>query len=211
MVKDFLKKTFVAKIWRYYCRTRSAYIDKYLVPPYEEKRVILLEYKRKFRSAVFIETGTFLGDSVAMFLKDFDAIYSFELSKELALRAEIRFKDEPHVRIINADSGKELRSLTASIDKPTLFWLDGHYSSEFFVGNDFIRTARGEKDTPIVEELNAILTSGIKENVILIDDARCFNGTNDYPSLRELKKLIYTLAPTVKVKIRRDIIRITPV
>jgi len=210
MIKKILKKTFIGGLWKYYRRLRVAYTEKYVIPPYKEKRAILLDYKNKFGLRVFIETGTFLGDTVAMFLDDFETIYSFELSTELALKARERFKAQQHVHIINADSGKELGAVIASIDKPCLFWLDGHYSSEFFIGEEFIRTAKGEKNTPIIEELSAILKHGIKDHVILIDDARCFNGKYDYPALDELKRIIYELNPSLDVKVKRDIIRITP-
>jgi hypothetical protein len=52
-----------------------------------------------------------------------------------------------------------------------LFWLDGHFCGGV--------SAHGDKGTPILEELNLILSHRVKEHVILIDDARLFNGTFD--------------------------------
>ena len=70
-----------------------------------------------------------------------------------------------------------------------MFWLDGHYSSEFMVGDELIKTARTDKDTPIVEELDAILGTS-PEHVILIDDARGFDGLGDYPSIGSIKRKV---------------------
>ena len=50
-------------------------------------------------------------------------------------------------------------------------------------------TAKGSKFCPIYEELNAIFTS-IDKHCLLIDDARLFNGADDYPTLDELKGFI---------------------
>ena len=51
--------------------------------------------------------------------------------------------------MIQGDSGIELMNLAARIDQPSLFWLDGHYSAE--------ETAKGDKETPVIEELQHIL------------------------------------------------------
>lgn len=91
--------------------------------------------------------------------------------------------------------------LLKEISKPTLFWLDGHYSSGI--------TASAETHTPISAELQAILIHSVKEHVILIDDARCFNGTNDYPHLDELLRIIREEG-SYSAEVSADIIRLTP-
>ena len=72
--------------------------------------------------------------------------------KTSANKAIKRFADDKNVRILQGDSGKELPSLIDGVEEPVLFWLDGHYSSEFFVKDEYIRTAKGEKNTPIEKE-----------------------------------------------------------
>jgi hypothetical protein len=44
--------------------------------------------------------------------------------------------------------------------------------------------------------------------VILIDDARCFTGENDYPTLDELKSFVAERKPNHKFSVEHDIIRI---
>ncbi len=196
--------------WKKIKLTYAATRDKIIIPPYEGKRNINLYYKNKFGLNVFIETGTFLGDTIEMFKNDFKQLISFELSRDLAEKATQRFVDQHNVRIVHGDSGKLLPAFLQEIKEPCLFWLDGHYSSEFFIGGEYIVTAKGDKNTPIIAELNAILSHPVKRHVILIDDARCFTGKNDYPTISELKKLIAESHSNLSLKVKRDIIRITP-
>lgn len=147
-----------------------------------------------------IETGTFLGEMVKNVKDDFNKIYTIELDKELYHRANNKFKGYKKINVLQGNSSKILPDLLKNIQKPSLFWLDAHYSG--------ILTARGEKNTPIREELNTIISHGIDSHVILIDDARCFTGNNDYLTIKEIKNKIVN--HTHKIKIENDIIRIVP-
>jgi len=209
MIKELLKKTFLIRLWNGYNRLKNLYVNRYIIPSYEQKRSILLHYRNLENITVFIETGTFLGDTIHTFRNDFETLVSFELSSELASKATKRFEDYSHIQIITGDSGELLPNVLKKFSKPCLFWLDGHYSSEFFIGAEFIKTAKGKKDTPIIEELTAILHHPIKKHVILIDDARCFNGENDYPTISEIKKFVKSIRPECQIGVKRDIIRIT--
>ena len=58
-------------------------------------------------------------------------------------------------------------------------------------------TAKGQVDTPIVQEMKCILNHKMAENhVTLIDDARCFTGENDYPTLETLERIIRKVRPS---------------
>jgi hypothetical protein len=89
------------------------------------------------------------------------------------------------------------------LDQPALFWLDGHYSSG--------ETAKGDKDTPIYEELKHILNFPGQGHVIVIDDARCFGNAPDYPDIEELSGFVRSRWPEVNIVVQDDSIRITPV
>jgi hypothetical protein len=132
----------------------------------------------------------------------FDQLYSIELSTELYKKAKKRFKAEQHIELICGDSGLELMNIMNKIDQPALFWLDGHYSAGV--------TAKGEKDTPIYEELNQILSSKDKGHVIIIDDARCFGTDPNYPSIKELIDFIKSIRINLDIVIQDDCILITP-
>lgn len=158
------------------------------------------KYREKYGFKIFIETGTYLGDMVDAQKSYFKTVYSIELGESLYSGAVERFKNFPHVKILLGDSGVVLKSLLAEkIDQPALFWLDGHYSSGV--------TAKGSKNTPIMEELAVILQSPFNHG-ILIDDARLFTGEADYPSIDELASFVKARDPQRKISVADDIIRI---
>lgn len=172
-----------------------------LPPPHAVKQREMRRYAAEFGLTVLVETGTFEGDMVEAMKGCFERIYSIELSEQLHAKAMQRFIRDANVTLIQGDSGVELGQLCAKLDRPALFWLDGHYSAG--------ETARGEKDTPIYEELNHIFGSDINRHVILIDDARCFGNDADYPTIGELREFISTNRPDATVEVKDDIIRVT--
>lgn len=182
---------------------------KIIIPTYEFKRGEINKYRQEYNLNVLVETGTFLGDTVDYFKDKFDHVYSVELSEDLAGRAKNRFKNDLNVHIIQGDSGVVLDDLVNQINQPILFWLDGHYSSEFFVGEDFIKTAKGKINTPILDELRIILKNTLI-HIILIDDARLFIGKYDYPTFSELQDLIKSLNKNYLLSTKNDIIYIQP-
>jgi hypothetical protein len=150
---------------------------------------------------VFVETGTYLGDTLSYVANSGVQCTSIELSQELYEAACKRFSACTNVRLVQGDSGQKLPVLLNTINKKVLFWLDGHYSSGI--------TERAETDTPISAELKAILRHPIKQHVILVDDARCFDGTNNYPHLDDLLRVIREDG-SYSAEVSLDIIRIVP-
>ena len=47
-----------------------------------------------------------------------------------------------------------------------------------------------------------------KQHVLLIDDARCFNGEDDYPTLIQVQDLIYGKYPDWYIEVKDDVIRV---
>ena len=171
-------------------------------PPHIVKQQTLKTISKRYGLKILVETGTYYGDMVEAMKDVFNQLYSIELSTELYKKAKKRFKGEKHIELICGDSGLELMNLMSKIDKPTLFWLDGHYSAGV--------TAKGEKDTPIYEELNHILNSTDKGHVIIIDDARCFGADPNYPSIKELCDFIKSKRANLDIVIQDDCIRVIP-
>ena len=175
---------------------------KPIPPPHPVKQAIIESYQEKHHIRVFIETGTLYGNTIWYQMKNFDRLYSIELSEELCEKAKKRFKKQKNISIIQGDSGIVLKDILKKITQPAVFWLDGHYSS----GD----TAKGEKDCPIIEELNHIFSSPYK-HVLLIDDARCFTNSGeykDYPTIPFLKEFILAQKPESTFEVKDDIIRI---
>jgi hypothetical protein len=168
-------------------------------PPLYKQRVVR-RYARLFHARCLVETGTYLGDMVAAQLPHFDRIYSIELSRELAEAAGRRFAQQKKVTIEWGDSGAVLPSLLRQLDEPCVFWLDGHDSGGI--------TARSALATPIMAELRAILTHSREDHIILIDDARCFDGTGDYPTLPEIRAMLSSYRPRWTFEVKDDVIRL---
>jgi len=170
------------------------------IPTHTEKEYLVKAYSKMFKCRTLIETGTYFGEMVSKVKDDFKKIISIELNPILADRAKQLFSNLEHITIIQGDSGIMLKDVLIDIDDSCLFWLDGHYSGGC--------TTKGEKDTPIMEELNCIFDHPVQNHVILIDDARCFNGENDYPTLEKLKYFVFTKNPDWSFEAENDVIRI---
>lgn len=157
------------------------------------------KYREQYGFRTFVETGTFLGDMVEAQRNHFAKVYSVELAEELHKKAVKRFENYQNVTILQGDSGVVLKTLITEIKEPALFWLDGHYSAGI--------TAKADKDTPIMEELNTILDAPLSHG-IMIDDARLFVGKDDYPTINEIVNFVAQKDPERTVAIADDIIRI---
>lgn len=180
----------------WYIKSKSIYT------PHLIKQRVIKNYQKKYDPLIFVETGTYLGMMVNAVKNNFQKIYTIELDKNLYNNAKRKFAIFRHIKVINGDSSKVLPRLLENIKKPCLFWLDAHFSKGI--------TARGIKQTPIENELNAIINHKIKNHVILIDDANAFTGKNDYPSQKFLKRYILNNHPNLLFEIKYDIIRISP-
>lgn len=188
----------------YYALVILWYIKgKPIPPPHLLKIQAISKFAEGFKTKILIETGTYLGETISQTKDYFQKIYSIELSPALAKKAEKLFRKDKKINIIQGDSSVKLPLILKTIKKPCLFWLDAHYSGGI--------TAKGNKETPIVKEIKAILNHKVKKHVILIDDARCFNGKNDYPKFSEIKKLVNKSLKNYNVIIETDIIRIHPI
>lgn len=168
-------------------------------PPHIVKQMTIAEYRDKYQYGVLVETGTYLGDMVDAQKKRFQKIFSIELGFELFKNATRRFKNDKNVTIVQGDSGKVLPKILSEINEPAIFWLDGHYSAGI--------TAKGEKECPIFEELDAIFNSKRFNHILLIDDARCFIGEGDYPTIPQLTEYIKSKNEKYQVEVKNDIIR----
>ncbi len=169
--------------------------------PHAIKMSVVRSYLRTYKLKQFVETGTYLGETLEYIAREGVSCRSIELSEQLHAAATRRFAGFENVNLILGDSAQEMPKLLTHLGKPALFWLDGHYSGGF--------TARAGKDSPIIAELEAIYNHPIAGHVILIDDARCFDGLNDYPRLDDLLRKIKE-GGRYNSEVSMDIIRLVP-
>ncbi|MBT4485768.1 MAG: hypothetical protein HOC71_19030 [Candidatus Latescibacteria bacterium] len=169
-------------------------------PPPVVKQHVVCAYARRFSCDTIVETGTYLGEMVYSVKDVFDRLYSIEIDRTLARKAQKRFSKYDRITILQGDSGEVLREILAEITTPCLFWLDSHYSGGL--------TSKGEFDTPVMQELTHIFNHDVRDYVVLIDDARCFTGENDYPELNDLREFVLAKKPGWSFEVEYDIIRI---
>lgn len=175
----------------------------FLALPPPTKKTFIRQAQCMLRYPTFVETGTFLGETSSFAASLFSSVHTIELSPGLAQRAADRFARVPNVMVHQGDSGKVLRDLLPTIDAPCLFWLDGHFSGGI--------TARGETDTPILTELEAIAEHAAYPDAILIDDVRVFGTDDAYPTLEEVIARLRQINPAFRIGVTADILWATPV
>jgi hypothetical protein len=172
-----------------------------LPPPHGIKARTVLAYARRYGTKTFVETGTCRGAMVSKNAGAFDRMFTIELDPTLARLAASRLAEFPHVQLLQGDSGRLLRQVLSNRHGPCLFWLDAHWS-----GGD---TAKGDSETPLVEELRAIVEHGDAGHVVLIDDARMF-GTGDYPTQREIESILFPMNADARSSVAEDMHRFEP-
>jgi hypothetical protein len=117
----------------------------------------------------FVETGTYMGETILRFINDFEKSYTIELSDELHNLFNQKDYDRNKLKSLLGDSSIILKEVINELNGNTIFFLDGHFSS--------CNTGQGSKDVPLNEELKIINDNFNYDSLIIIDDLRLF-GTN---------------------------------
>lgn len=154
------------------------------------------------RIPTLVETGTCFGDTVFALRNDFRRIISIELDPSLGRRAQQRLASFNHISVYLGDSAELLPKVVGALSERALFFLDGHFSGGL--------TARGYKDTPILEELACVLADRSHDHIVVIDDARLFTGREDYPSTEHLSSFVRQRRPDVRLLRHTDLFVLLP-
>jgi hypothetical protein len=161
--------------------------------PHLVKQRVIAEFARDYHLRVLVETGTNLGNMINAQKKRFREIHSIELNEWLASRAKRKFRNQPNIHLYQGDSGQVLPKILEQLNEPCLFWLDAHW---------------GDESAAIRQELESIYRHRIRDHVLLIDDARWFDGRTDYLTIEELREHAIRAYPGSIVEVKDDIIRI---
>lgn len=158
------------------------------------KQSFIKEIVETFQSDIFIETGTYSGETTANAAPFFKEVHTIELSTVLYEKAQEKLNVLTNVRVYQGHSSELFGSIIPHCKGTILFWLDAHYSG----GNTALSNSNPDNAdaiTAIRQELKAIAQSGLTDCVLLIDDMRGFGSTiNDveflgcwaYPSIQEV-------------------------
>lgn len=159
---------------------REWVLRRYAAPsPAYIKRAVLLRLGTP--GAIWVETGTFMGDTTALLANDAKDVYTIEPDRALFEKAAIRFQSNPRVHVIHGLSEETFPSLLPSLRGAINFWLDGHFSGGI--------THQGPTDCPVRDELKNIEKNlhHFEKVTVLIDDIRCFDPSiaeyRDYPDV----------------------------
>lgn len=138
----------------------------------------------KTRPEIFIETGTYRGETTAWAAGLFRDVHTIEISEELYEGAKARLSVYDNVKLYLGDSVDVLPNILNRLEGcRAFFWLDAHFS-----GKD---SGRGAQSVPLLQELEIIGAYGKdKDHIIVIDDYRLFGwkdptGREDWSGVTE--------------------------
>lgn len=144
--------------------------------PKINKEFLLLLQDDYTKYDVFIETGTYNGETIFSMEPFFNKLYTIEISEKYYTKTMNAYLSKKTVEnsstydnkiiFLFGDSSIVLKSVLSIITDKCIFFLDGHWSSD--------DTGRGEKDCPLIEEVTHINNLCKTEAIIIIDDYRLF-------------------------------------
>lgn len=143
------------------------------------------EVLQRYRSNVFIETGTEFGGGIEVALAvGFEEIHSIELDEKKFLDAQERYAKDDRVYIYHGSSDQQLVEILKGLNEQATFWLDAH----------------GDGQCPVLRELMAIQNHHIKNHHILIDDMRIF-GTpaHENITIKDLSNALLRINPRYRI------------
>src|SRR6266481_2354804 len=88
------------------------------------KRRVIASYAHRYKLRTFVESGTYLGGTVAFMRRYCPRVYSIEFQAHLAKPAQQRFTHDPAIRILQGDGATWMPQIVAELQEPALFWLD---------------------------------------------------------------------------------------
>jgi len=166
---------------------------------------LLAFFTKELPLEVFVETGTFKGDSVNVARRFFRQCHTVEMSPALHEQAQKRFAGKDNIQLHLSDSPGFLRKHQSEFSaRPALFWLDAHWC----VADD---TSGESSQSPLLAELHAIGQLH-RDSVLLIDDARLYlcspprpHRISDWPDIDDVCRVLFALSPGHRLIIYNDV------
>jgi hypothetical protein len=138
---------------------------------------------------IFVETGTYRGDTAAWASNIFDSVLTIEGDVNFYNSASKRYQHHKNITFLQGNSCAVLPTVVKQCPGPALFWLDAHWMPGAF---------GAEAECPTLNEIQAILSTQQK-HCILIDDARLFlappphpHNADDWPEFSEILTALNT-------------------
>ena len=182
-MKEYLKRKFWKNIYR---RSLNNWYKRNFSSPSPEFVKHEIIKKNNLNNSLWIETGTYYGDTTNLLSNISSEVISIEADKRLFELAVKKFQNTKNIKIINERSQSVLEEILKNNEnhKNLCLYLDAHLCMDHLTKTPTFKEENLE--TPIMVELNIIenyLKKFDKVN-ILVDDIRLFDGkTQNYPNL----------------------------
>ncbi len=182
-MKEYLKRKFWKNIYR---RSLNNWYKRNFSSPSPEFVKHEIIKKNNLNNSLWIETGTYYGDTTNLLSNISSEVISIEADKRLFELAVKKFQNTKNIKIINDRSQSVLEEILKNNEnhKNLCLYLDAHLCMDHLTKTPTFKEENLE--TPIMVELNIIenyLKKFDKVN-ILVDDIRLFDGkTQNYPNL----------------------------
>jgi hypothetical protein len=135
-----------------------------------------------------VETGTYRGRTARSLATIFPEVVTIELSAELHREAAEALRDTPAVQALPGHSAQVLRDVRDAT-KPSLFFLDGHWSGG--------ATAGADDECPVLEEIE-VIAGGHPGDCLVIDDAQLFTSAPPPPHKPEAWPTLVEVFDTIR-------------
>jgi predicted O-methyltransferase YrrM len=131
----------------------------------------------------FVETGTYIGESLLMIAGLFDQLVSVEADPILHSAAKRLFMDKgiTNVELSMGDSRSLLQHIDPAFGDESVYFLDAHYSHGI--------TSREYGACPVIDEIVTVIERS-PDAVIVVDDLRTMTGLDGYPTLVDILNAI---------------------
>ena len=152
------------------------FLYKWILSGYSQPSPWIVKMKilrrHMIRDSLFVETGTWFGDT-ALFMSDYsNQVITIEPDKKLFEKSKLRLAHKNNIQVINISSENYFYNI-GNYSGAINFWLDGHYSGE--------GTFMNKLESPIRFELSEIEKNLARftKIVVLVDDFRLFGDNYD--------------------------------
>jgi len=143
---------------------------------------LALRIRDASKADVFIETGTFKGDTSVWASDHFEKVFTVEIDPDMYAAAAQRLSGFKNISCLPGDSRKILSEVLPALgNQRAVIWLDAHACGE------------EDRDSPLLQEID-LINRLAPDSAILIDDARFVLLPQDGRRLCTLDGLVRTLA-----------------
>ncbi len=142
----------------------------------------------------FIETGTFLAETLMAVSPNFTYNWSVEAQEDCFKNCQVRTQNpiRKNIKLFLGESPETLPIILSELnerpeaDKRCMFFLDAHFSGTVDASASDLKTHLSEQhgNCPLTQEIKEIGKHEEKNHLILIDDVRMM-GTEGWPTIEE--------------------------